>query len=515
MATIRQLTTRFNFETDSRGVQNFRNVLGGMKKAVAGVAVALGAGSLAKAAADLGIGLSDAGLKAAQFNKAIKVTKDGVVSLTGEMEDSFQQVSSAIPGRVNMAPFLRSFVEFRQLLEKQPLEDFNTIFEGAGRIAVITGGKVEEVFKRLVTAATSGDFTPIQEIFPNFDVLEKSTQDFITKLLAVDPTGRTTIKTSVERFLKLFRAGAPELGEFSAKFFEESASAQFNELGRNIQAVGELMGQHLVGPMKDAATTVNDYLNKWIDGEKTLSGIFAEIGKSMREALDSTPLIGPLLRLVEKFGQPLQIEGKVERVEGAFPGALEEDLQDTGARTVQAQMGGGLGAQLEEARRARAGGREIRGPNFGQVIGRAVDALIGTEEERLGKVTQVRRGLRAREQEQLRRRGLPALEREDAERGVATPERIDSREGLAAPGAGAGAGRIEPSPPPVRAAPEFELEGPREPAKPTPATGTIIQNANVSIVIKEARRPRETADEVMRVITQASQGFPKLESAGP
>lgn len=502
MATIRQLTTRFNFETDTRGVQNFRNTLGGMKKTVLGVAAALGAGVAGKAVVQLGTGLESAAVAAGRFNDEIKLT-DGSVRLTGEMADAWDRVQENIPGRVNMAPFLRSFIQFRQLLKDRPIDEFNTLFETAGRLAVITGDNVESTFERLTKAATSGDFQPLQEIFPNFDTLDKSMQGFIQRLLEVDPTNVNNVKISLDRFLRVVRAGAPELGKFSTQVFDDTTKAQFGEFGRNLKEIGSLMGLHLSKPMRGALKDVNEYLNTWLDAKKTLPDIFSEIGKDMRDALDASELFGPLLRLVERFTteKPTQETITVEPDPGRPLSAREQFQKDFARRTPREQfqegaaLPMGLTAReqsqgvLSDAAESRVKAQEFRRSGVGRILERIMGSLLGSDEERAAKVAetlaQAKARRMAREQQETRRRGVisPGGERELFLEEIHTPAQIKSREGLA---------------------------GPREPAPP--GTASVIQNATFHVAINGAQDPRAIVEEFRNIVGRASLSFPPVEA---
>lgn len=342
MATLRTLTTRFNFETDTQGVQNFRNVMSGMKKTVLGVAAAFGTGAAATAIAKLGVGLESAAVSAARLSDDISLL-DGSVKLTGEVADSFERVKKSIPGRVNLAGFLRSFTSFRQLLRDRPLEDFNTLFETAGRIAVIQGGNIEDSFNRIAKSATSGDFQPLQEIFPGFDILDKNMQGFIQRLLEVDPTNVNNVKISLDRFLEVIKKNESELAQFARTVNDETAAGQFRLMFRNIKEVGSIIGVQLAGPMKEALAVVNSYFKAWIDGERTLSQILDNLSREITQKFSDNPILGPVVRLAQKFGI---IEEEEDRLDIPVRARGKEEKR----ATTQRFFGGGLNQQLFEAR---------------------------------------------------------------------------------------------------------------------------------------------------------------------
>ena len=391
MATIRQLTTRFNFETDTQGVQNFRNTMSGMKKTILGV-FAAGAGA-AVVAGKFGVGLEEAAVSASRLTDEISLL-EGTVKLTGDLADSFDQVKESIPGRVNLASFLRSFTSFKLLLKEQPLADFNTLFETAGRIAVIQGGNIEDSFDKIIKAATSGQFQPLQEIFPGFDLLDKNMQGFIQRLLEVDPTNVNNVRISLDRFLEIVRENESELADFAKTVNEATAVGQLRELGRNMKEVGAILGLNLAKPMREALKVVNEYFDLWIKGSKTLPQILAGISKTITSKLGTNPIIRPILQLAKRFGLteevpdrldvPVQARGKAEKPRRQQLGiGLTQQFEDV-KEAIQRRKG--EGTFIKEFQELRMGifkdiiktlGLELERGGHGQPIDKSIKTIEG------------------------------------------------------------------------------------------------------------------------------------------
>lgn len=358
MATVRQLTTRFNFETDKRGITKFNAALAGMKNTVLGVAAALGAGAAGTAIAGMGIGLETAAVNAARFTDEVKIL-EGSVKLTGAMAKSFAELKNNIPGRVALGPFLRSFAEFKQQFgDTRTIEDFNTFFETAGLIAVSTAGNVEDIFKQLATGASSGNLTPLRDVFPDFDEMDEQMQNFIRTLLNVDPTGMNNIRVTGDRFLELMRDNIGELRTFSNQIFSNTTAGQFQELGRNIKATGELIGIHLAIPMRKAAEQVNRYFDMWIDGKKSFLEVIDEISQDIKSKLAENPTMKRIIDFLDEQAGPAPGEPDSSFYGGDVLGDFTNEALRKNAdkrfrgNTAGASQSARVGARAEARRRS-------------------------------------------------------------------------------------------------------------------------------------------------------------------
>lgn len=280
MATVRQLTTRFQFQTDRRGIDDFKKNLSGMTKAIAAVAAAIGTGFVVKMAA-MGSALNDAAVRASFFTDDFVRMADGTVKVVGEMADVWERVQEAIPGRVQLDDFINAFATFKQLFKEGTLEDFESLFEAAGLIAKITGEDVFDSFKRLSDAAASGEFRPIREIFPNFDVLDEAAQRFIQSLVKVDPTNVNNVMLDFEAILRLAREAPAILRPVAKEMVETTSTGQWRELKENIEATAKVMRAQLEPSITAALKATNGLFKEWVKGEGIVGSVIDFIKRSI------------------------------------------------------------------------------------------------------------------------------------------------------------------------------------------------------------------------------------------
>ena len=279
MATVRQLTTRFSFETDRSGIRRFNQSLRSMKRGVAGLATAFGATKVVKSLVRLGTGMEMSVVRAQRFSKEVRFLKNNTVRLTGAMARAWQNVREAIPGRVILSDFLNGFADFKQFIKGGTMDQFNKLFIAAGRIAKISGEPVAEVFRSLQEAAKSGDLTILQKVFKGIDVKDVAMQNFINQLRNVDPRGIATIDDRINGFFRVLKANEKELDQFSRRVVFGTFGGQFNEFKLNLRDMGEVIGAKLTRPMKDALKWTNEFFMEWSRSGYTWKGLVRTMGK--------------------------------------------------------------------------------------------------------------------------------------------------------------------------------------------------------------------------------------------
>ncbi len=289
MATVRQLTTRFNFETDKRGLKEFRDGMAGAKAALLGIAGALGVGAVAASLTKAGNDLQRSAVLAKQFTDEVTRLDDGAVSLTGELATAWERVKKAIPGTEVMSDFLNSFVKFRQTFKDAPLEKFETLFTAAGNLARITGKPLADTFDALHNAVVSGDFDALVEFLPEFDKMDANMQNFVRGLTEVDPTRVNNVGQRLTFIVGELDKAIPRLQETAKEMMNTTAEGQWDLLRDNIRRTSE----ELSGPMHQATVAllkpVNDFFQAWIDGGANLQAFFdayeQKVGTEMPEIL--------------------------------------------------------------------------------------------------------------------------------------------------------------------------------------------------------------------------------------
>ncbi len=298
MATVRQLTTRFSFETDRSGIRKFNQSLAGMKKSVAGLAVAFGATKIVKSLVRLGTGMESSVVRAQRFSQEVKFLRNNTVRLTGEMSRSWQNVREAIPGRVVLSDFLNGFADFKLFLKGGTMQQFNKLFITAGRIAKISGEPAVDVFKRLQEAAASGDISDLQKVFKGIDVKDVKMKQFVDQMRAVDPRGIATVTDRVNRFFEIIKANEKELDAFSRRVVFGTFGGKVGEFKANVRAMGEAIGAGLTRPLGRAFDAANKFFMEWEKNGPNFKGFL----ETVRERSELLALVFELMwKLGEKF----------------------------------------------------------------------------------------------------------------------------------------------------------------------------------------------------------------------
>ncbi len=271
MATVRELTTRFKFDTDKKGLSEFREGISGAKTAIIGLVGALGVGALAKAILAAGDNLRRSAILAQQFTDEVEIL-DGRVGLVGEMADAWQRVQDAIPGRETMGEFLQSFNKFRQNFRDAPLEQFETLFEAAGNLARITGRPLTEMFEALHNAILSGDVQALVDMLPQLDQADAAMANFVRNLVeGLDPTNVQTVGERLDRITDLLADVNPQLRETAELMVETTQKGQWDNLLDNMSRMGEIIGNEVKPVLVDLLGTANDFMDVWIDGGVTIA----------------------------------------------------------------------------------------------------------------------------------------------------------------------------------------------------------------------------------------------------
>lgn len=285
MATLRQLTTRFNFETDKRGLNEFREGILGAKSAIASLVGALGIGALGAGLLKAGNNINRAAVLAGQFTDEVQRLDGGAVRLTGELATAWERVQKAIPGRETMTEFLEAFVQFRQSFKDAPLEKFETLFEAAGNLARITGRPLGDMFDQLHQAVVSGDFEALADLLPTLDKSDAAMANFVRRLIEVDPTNVQTVGERLSFITAELEKANPLLRKTADEMVRTTAEGQWDNLINNIRRVGELLS----GPVHEAAvellTPVNAFFDAFIDGEHTIEGFADSYTRTLGAAL--------------------------------------------------------------------------------------------------------------------------------------------------------------------------------------------------------------------------------------
>ncbi len=270
MATLRQVTTRFKFETDKRGLSELREGINGAKRALLGMASALALGAIGGALVKAGNDLQRAAILARQFTDEVVRLDSGAIKLTGQLAEAWERVQAAIPGQETMTEFLNAFVKFRQSFKDAPLENFETLFEAAGALARISGKPISETFDALHQAIISGDFDALVAFLPEFDQMDANMQSFVKSLIEVDPSNVQTVGQRLSFILSLLRLANPELLKTADLMVETTAEGQWDKLLDGIKRVTEELSGPFHRAMVQMLKPVNAFFDAWIKGGTTI-----------------------------------------------------------------------------------------------------------------------------------------------------------------------------------------------------------------------------------------------------
>ncbi len=362
MATVRQLTTRFKFETDKKGLSEFREGILGAKTAIAGLAGALGLGTIGGALIKVGSDLNRAAILAQQFTEDVRRLDSGAIELTGELADAWERVQAAIPGRETMREFLDAFVTFRQTFKDAPLEQFETLFEAAGLIARITGTPLADTFDALHQAVVQGDFDALVKFLPEFDQLDANMQSFVRGLIEVDPTRVQTVQQRLQFITEILDKANPQLAKTAELMVETTAEGQWDNLINNIRVTAELLS----GPFNNAITKllapVNDFFDAWIDGGFTLRS-FIDAFKFAFDVEIPNAVIRSLVGIRAFFRDPLGLfDNLALGLQSTFQPLSPEQLRDQMKRI---QSGEFFGQRELTTREVPGAVGPFLGPGFG------------------------------------------------------------------------------------------------------------------------------------------------------
>ncbi len=283
MPVVRQLTTRFAFETDKRGIKNFQDTVGGMRRTLFALAGAFATGVTAKGIITSGAVLDKLAVDVGQFTDEIERLEDGTVRLTGNMARAFEKVTKAIPGTETMSDFLQGFVNFKQTFkEAGTLDQFERLFTISGLLAKITGTPLSDMFENLRQAQKSGDFDTFAELIPDFDSLDAATKKWILQLQSVDPTGAFNLKLRLVEVDKVIRAAIPGLTKTATEIEKTTAIGQWTTLKDNIRFVSEQMGLKLQKTIVSLLGATNAFFEEWRKGEGLIKAVVEGIKTSIQ-----------------------------------------------------------------------------------------------------------------------------------------------------------------------------------------------------------------------------------------
>lgn len=183
MPVLRELISRFSFETDKKSVNNYHKTMGGMQKSAIKLGSILGLSLGGKALFGLGVSAKQAEEDLKRLAGTQLETLNNELFVMKQRLDNVQDGASNILRQKTINVLASNFIKDFGNANKE-ITQFTKLLEVAALQSTITGTSVEEVFTGLVAAIKTGDFSALVGV-GGFDLKrQKITEDIIA---AKDP----------------------------------------------------------------------------------------------------------------------------------------------------------------------------------------------------------------------------------------------------------------------------------------------------------------------------------------
>lgn len=221
---LRHLVTRFGFDVDKKGVNQYENTVKGMKRSAMRVAGIFGLGFGAKQLWDAAQGAERAEFLFKRMAKTDFRQMRSVLSETREEMDRIREGSGSLLTTKEFDQSARRFLkDFGRGREQMRL--FKDLWSFASRESAITGKNVMEIMSGLQEGIKGGDFGSLLEL-PGFDQFQKQLQEFQQQAIDPgEPGGRIAIQNRARAFLDIIRKARSEQNRSLQQLPEELLQA--------------------------------------------------------------------------------------------------------------------------------------------------------------------------------------------------------------------------------------------------------------------------------------------------
>lgn len=276
MPILREVITRFSFETDKKGVQNFertmRRMTRGTKKLARLFGITLGAAGV------LAMGKLGLSIERARFNME-RFTGLNTQQLTKQLANvrgNLDAIKKGFGAKVTERNFFVAGSEFFKTFGKgeQQMAAFRQTFEAAAKLSLATGRNVNELFSSITAGIKSGDLGFLGDL----GVTEVQIQNLQDRLSAIDPgaafTSAVGMGQRMNTVLGLLRARSgqinKELGQIPIDVLDADKAAS------KMQQTMDSLGRTLTKSMVPALQKLNQLLDKMVITSKKAEkiGIF-------------------------------------------------------------------------------------------------------------------------------------------------------------------------------------------------------------------------------------------------
>lgn len=202
MAVLREVITRFKFETDRAGARKVNRNITQMKRGVRGLTklfgVTLGVATV-RSLFKMGVSLDQARFNMQRF-AGIDTTR--MKQQFESIQASMNNIRKGAGGVLRLRDFFKSGAQFFQTFGKgeKQTKDFRRTFEFAAKLSAITGRNVHEIFQQITEGLEGGDFSILAEAgFKKSDI--QRIQDLLSEIDPGEFGGDIARQMKLRKFL--------------------------------------------------------------------------------------------------------------------------------------------------------------------------------------------------------------------------------------------------------------------------------------------------------------------------
>lgn len=316
MAILRELVTRFKFETDTKGIKQFNSNLGGMRA------------SLGKFAAVLGIGLGakeifDVSQNALQAQTNLKrFAGTNFSALRQQFRETTRELNILRAGTGNLATrkefdlaagnFIRTFGQ-----GQNKLQQFREIWSFAARQSALTNQNANDIVTTIQQGIQGGGFGALLDI-PGFDQFRQKMLEFQQEILdPKEPSQQIALERRFQTFIQIMRQARQE----------QEASLQSRDLLPEQLIQTNLLGKQTSETFADLGQSIKEAL---IPPFQKLNELLGEINKRAKEGF----LLGVSKAIAAQFSDD---KTQIDSVKTPFTGTLRSLRSVLGGNTAPSE----------------------------------------------------------------------------------------------------------------------------------------------------------------------------------
>jgi len=290
MPVLRELITRFSFETNKADVKKFESTIGGMKGSLTKLAAVFGVSLGGKALFNMGVSLKQSEENLRLFAGVNLDNVNNNLDLMQQRLGNIQDGAENIIRRKTLNVLATSFIkEFGSANEEVKL--LTELLEAAALQKLATGADISETFAGLLTGVRTGGLGAFVDL-PGFDLERKREREF--KLAVQDPGDPTGKIGQAQR--------QQEVSNILKSLMQELRAAAF---AVSPELVGVAVGKEIIIEAAEKAAEV-----------ATIAGVKAALAaiKSITDTGDVIPDTGNLLLDESKTGALGLIHQSINRM---------------------------------------------------------------------------------------------------------------------------------------------------------------------------------------------------------